>query len=178
MQSFYDYKNDNDLDIDHLDNNVHNNTSGNIVLMDAALNRKKSAITTRFRPPFYLNSVYYNDEFRIQFLNVPENEWVNSILKAFGLNVKIEGQLQLGIHFRCTTPEDYVECLYFLAESSYVWCLPGITPKQHHTANKELECWASTINNSLRAQKILSMMKREEFQLFSCRKSVDGLEIA
>lgn len=65
MQSFYDYKNDNDLDIDHLDNNVHNNTAGNIVLMDAAINRKKSAITARFRPPFYLNSVFCDGEFRV-----------------------------------------------------------------------------------------------------------------
>lgn len=177
MQSFYDYKNDNDLDIDHLDNNVHNNTCGNIVLMDAALNRKKSAITARFRPPFYLNSVYCNDEFRIQFLNIPDNKYIENILRAVGLNMKAGGQLQLGIHFRCTTAEDYVECLYFLAESSYAWCLPGITPKQHHTANKDLECWASTINNSLHAQKILSKMMQEEFQLFPCRKE-DGLEIA
>lgn len=163
MQAFYDYKNDNDLDIDHLDNNVHNNTSGNIVLMDAALNRKKSAITARFRPPFYLNSVYCNDEFRIQFLNLFGNEHIENIL--------------VGIHFSCVTADDYVECLYFLAESSYAWCLPGMTPKQHHTANKELECWASNIHHSLHAQKILTMMMREEFQKFPCQKPIE-LEIA
>lgn len=168
MQAFYDYKNVNDLDIDHLDNNVHNNTRGNIVLMEAVLNRKKSAITARFRPPFYLNSVFCDNEFRIQLTFEADKIFTEDFLRRCGIDRKIDKVIPAAMHFRCTTSEDYVDCLYFLAESSYAWCMPGITPKQHHTANKEIPCWASDIQNSLRAQKILSMMCREEFQVFPC----------
>lgn len=176
VQSFLDYKNTNDLDIDHLDNNVHNNTRGNIVLMDAGLNRRKSAITAHFKHPFYLNSVHCDGEFRVQLLNVANNEYIENLLKQLGIYCSIEGTVQAGMHFRCKDAEDYVNCLYYLAESRYSWCLPSTTPKQHHTANKEMQYWASDINNSLHAQEILMRMNCEEFDVFPCRKTDRELE--
>lgn len=178
MQTFYDYKNDNDLDIDHLDNNVHNNTKGNIVLMDAAINRKKSAITARFRPPFYLNSVFYDDEFRIQLTFEADKSFTEDFLRRLGIDRKIDKVVPMAMHFRCTTAEDYVDCLYFLAESSYAWCMPGVTPKQHHTANKEVSYWASNINNSLHAQKILALMDNSEFDTYVLQRRDENMEIA
>lgn len=166
MQEFYDYKSREDLDIDHLDKNVHNNTKGNIALMDSGLNRSKSAITAHFKPPFYLNSVYHNGEYRIQLMNIADNEYIEGLLRGIGFDCKIDGRVQTGMHFRCSSAEDYVDCLYYLAETHYSWCQPDTTPKQHHTANKETPCWTSGIRNSLHAQKILSLMDDSEFDVY------------
>lgn len=178
MQTFYDYKNDNDLDIDHLDNNVHNNTKGNIVLMENGLNRSKGAITAHFKPPFYLNSVYCAGEFRIQLTFEADKIFTEKLLRCWGIDRKIDKVVPAAMHFRCTTAEDYVNCLYFLAKNTYAWCLSGTTPKQHHTANKDVSCWASNINNSLHAQKILTLMDSSEFDTYVQQRHDENMEIA
>lgn len=178
LQSFYDYKNNEDMDVDHLDSNVHNNTKGNLAVMDSGLNRRKSAITAHFKPPFYLNSAYCNGEFRIQLINIADNEFIENLLKQAGINCKIEGTVPTGMHFRCATAEDYVDCLRYLAESRFSWCQSDATPKKHHTANKEVPCWASDINNSLHAQKVLALMDSSEFETYVQQSHDENMEIA
>ena len=41
LQSFHDYRNTHNLQIDHADNNPHNNTIYNLSLMDGTLNKKE-----------------------------------------------------------------------------------------------------------------------------------------
>ena len=99
-------------------------------------------------------------------MNIADNEYIEGLLRGIGFDCKIDGRVQTGMHFRCSSAEDYVDCLYYLAETHYSWCQPDTTPKQHHTANKETPCWTSGIRNSLHAQKILSLMDDSEFDVY------------
>lgn len=171
VQALLDQKSIYDLDVDHLDNNVHNNTRGNIVLMDSGLNRKKAAVVTRFTYPFYLNSVYCDEEFRIQLICIAEIAYIENLLRQRGIVCKTEGVIQTGIHFRCNSAEDYVDCLYCLARSCYSWCHVKITPQKHNRTNKEIRYWASDIANSLHAQKILALMPQDEFDIYPYKRT-------
>ena len=166
MQKYYDYKSSNGFDIDHADNNIHNNTQLNISLMESYLNRLKSTIVCRFKPPYYLNSAYCDGEYRVQLEFEVEQPYLQEELMRAGVNIAVLSKGFAVMRFLCKDAESYVSCLKMLADSTYGWCNSEQTPRQHSNENKDTPYWAGAITNSFHAQKVLAVMDRNLFQVF------------
>lgn len=173
MQRYYDYKSSNGLSIDHADNNIHNNTRLNISLMDKGLNGGKSAIAARFKPPYFLNSAYCDGEYRVQLEFEVEQPYLQEQLIRAGVSFAVRSKGLAVMRFLCMDAESYVACLKTLVDSTYGWCNPEQTPRQHFKENEDVPYWASTITNSLYAQKMLAAMDRAEFQVFPYESGAD-----
>ena len=167
LQCYYDWKTSRGLTIDHADNNVHNNTVLNLSPMPRGTNTAKSGIAARFLPPYYLNSAFYNGEYRVQIAYDVANEYTTNMLSDIGLKgISVGGNGRAAMHFLCDDAESYVSCLQGLWNSRYDWCNPENTPREYAKENNLAEYWAANIGHSLQAQKVLSMMEREQFQQY------------
>lgn len=167
LQHYYDWKTSRGLTIDHADNNVHNNTVLNLSPMLRGTNAAKSGIAARFLPPYYLNSIFYNGEYRVQVAYDIANEYIANMLSGIGLNgICISGNGRAAMYFRCDDAESYVACLQGLWNSRYDWCNPESTPREYAKENNLVEYWAGNIGHSLQAQKVLSMMEQGTFQQY------------
>lgn len=166
LQQYYDYKSSNGLSIDHADSNIHNNTMLNISLMEAGLNQSKNAIVARFKPPYYLNSVYCHGEYRVQIGFEVEQPYLQEELIRAGISLAARSSGLAVMHFLCKDAESYVSCLRTMLNSAYGWCNPEQTPRQHSLENKEIPYWAGSIARSLQAQGALAIMDKKMFQPF------------
>lgn len=178
MQRYYDFKSSNGLSVDHADSNIHNNTRLNISLMDKGLNGGKNAIAARFKPPYYLNSAYCGGEYRVQLEFEVKQSYLQEELMRAGLNIAVLSKGFAVMRFLCKDAESYVACLKMLADSTYGWCNPEQTPKQHYKENEDVPYWAGTITNSLYAQKMLAVMDRNMFQAFPLQAEQNAAEKA
>lgn len=166
-QKYLDWKNSRGLEVDHADNNVHNNTALNLSLMPCGINRSKRHITALFVPPYYLNSIFFNGEYRAQIAYNVSSKYIADMLSDFGVGDINTGSNGLAtMHFLCDDAESYVACIRGLWNSRYDWCNPESTPKEYEKENKAAEYWAGNINHSLQAQKVLSQMERGQFQQY------------
>lgn len=166
MQRYYDFKSSNGLSVDHADSNIHNNTRLNISLMDKGLNGGKNAIAARFKPPYYLNSAYCDGEYRVQLEFEVEQPYLQEQLMRAGVSFAARSKGLAVMRFLCMDAESYVECLKMLVDSTYGWCNPEQTPRQHFKENEDVPYWAGDITNSFHAQRMLAAMDRAEFQVF------------
>lgn len=166
MQKYYDYKSSSGLSVDHADSNIHNNTRLNISLMEKGLNGGKNATVSRFKPPYYLNSAYCSGEYRVQLEFEVEQPYLQQELIRAGVSLSVKSRGLAVMRFICKDAEGYVSCLKMLTDSTYGWCNPEQTPRQHGNENKDVPYWAGNITNSFRAQKMLATMDRAEFQAF------------
>lgn len=166
LRRYYDYKSSNGLSIDHADNNIHNNTRLNISLMDKGLNGGKSTLAARFKPPYYLNSAYCDGEYRVQLEFEVEQPYLQAELIRAGVNIAARSNGFAVMRFLCKDAESYVSCLRTMLNSTFGWCNPEQTPRQHSNENKEAPYWAGDPTNSFRAQKMLAVMDRNMFQAF------------
>lgn len=178
MQQYYDLKSSNDCDIDHADNNIHNNTRLNISLMDHGLNRAKNTIVSKFKPPYYLNSVYCNGEYRVQLAFEVEQPYLQELLIRAGVSLAAQSKGSAVMRFLCMDAESYVSCLKELLNSTFSWCNPGQTPRQYSHENKEISYWAGNIVKSLHAQKTLANMDKNMFQIFTPQADQNTAETA
>lgn len=167
LQHYYDWKSSRGLTIDHADNNVHNNTVLNLSPMQRGTNTAKSEISARFVPPYYLNSVFYNGEYRVQIAYDVASEYLTNMLSNIGLDcVSVGNNIKAAMHFLCSDAESYVACLQGLWNSRYDWCNPESTPREYAKRNNLMEYWAGNVGHSLQAQKVLSLMERGQFQQY------------
>ena len=167
LQRYYNYKSSNGLSIDHADSNIHNNTRLNLSLMDKCLNGRKNAIATRFKSPYHLNSAYCDGEYRVQLEFEVEQSYLQEQLIRACVNFAVQSKGLAVMRFVCKDADSYVACLKTLADTTYGWCNPEQTPKQHSRKNKGLPYWAGNIANSLHAQRTLASMNINMFQPFS-----------
>jgi len=166
-QKYLDWKNSRGLDVDHADNNVHNNTVLNLSLMPCGTNRSKRDITALFIPPYYLNSIFFNGEYRVQIAYDVSSKYIVDLLSDFGVSdISVSSNGRAVLHLLCADAESYVACLQGLWDSRYSWCNPNSTPREYAKQNTSMEYWAGNINYSLQAQKVLAQMNREEFQQY------------
>lgn len=171
-QKYLDWKNNRGLEVDHADNNTHNNTDLNLSLMPCALNRSKRRLTASFVPPYYLNSIFLNGEYRVQILCDVARDYLGNMLSDFGVEkIGISSNGRAAMHFLCESAESYLACLQRLWDSRFDWCNPESTPREHAKRNGDLKYWAENINHSLQAQKVLSQMKKSEFQKYGQKSS-------
>lgn len=166
MQRYYDYKSSNGFDIDHADSNIHNNTKLNISLMESGLNLSKHTAVARFKPPYYLNSTYCDGEYRVPLEFEVEQPYLQAELIRAGVNIAARSNGFAVMRFLCKDAESYVSCLRTMLNSTFGWCNPEQTPRQHSNENKEAPYWAGDPTNSFRAQKMLAVMDRNMFQAF------------
>lgn len=167
LRQYNNWKTNENLVIDHADNNVHNNTVLNLSLMLRGTNATKSDIAARFLPPYYLNSIFYNGEYRVQVACDIASEYIANMLSGIGLNgICIDGNGRAAMHFLCDDAESYVACLRELWNSRYDWCNPESTPREYAKENNLVEYWTGNIGHSLQAQKVLSMMEQGAFQQY------------
>lgn len=173
---YQDRKNGRGLTIDHADNNPRNHTALNLSLMPRSLNNSKKEIAALFVPPFYLTSIYYNGEYRVQMMYITtseDEEGRNNLLAALGeqsapdTGKPIKGAL----HFLCEDDESYTMCLRWLYNTRVSWCNPEHTPRTHSKTNKDVTYWAGDIGHSLHAQKVLSIMDRSDFEPFPVKNN-------
>lgn len=178
LQRYYDYKSSNGLSIDHADSNIHNNTKLNISPMDKGLNGGKNAIVSRFKPPYYLNSVYCDGEYRVQLEFEVVQPYLQQELIRAGVSLAARSNGLVVMRFICKDAEDFVPCLKMLADSTFGWCNPEQTPRQHSNENKDVPYWAGDITNSFHAQKTLASMDRNMFQAFPLQAEQSATETA
>lgn len=167
MQQYYDFKSSNNFDIDHADNNIHNNTRLNISLMEHELNVAKNTIVSKFKPPYFLNSAYCNGEYRVQLEFEVEQPYLQEQLIRAGVSLAARSKGLAVMRFLCKDAESYVACLRELIDSTFIWCNPGQSPRQYSLENREISYWAGNIAKSLHAQKTLAAMDRNMFQTFT-----------
>lgn len=165
LQTYYDEKAKYSLSVDHADNNIHNNTKLNLSLMEKSFNSAKGYIVAKVKEPVYLNSIYFNNRYRVQMLFMAEPNITNNIIKRFFKNLDNCSGGIVGLHFICDTAEEYVNCLKWLTEQRFEWARPLKDGTRWIKNNNR--CWCLNINNSIHAQKVLSSMSENEFQPFS-----------
>lgn len=164
LQIYYDNKSKNNLSIDHADNNQHNNTIYNLSPMDRVLNTVKGSIITRVKEPMYLNSAYCNGKYRVQMLFEDTQNKISEILNRYtNMFCNFSGGVT-AIHFVCDTPEQYVDCLKWLTNTKFEWAEP--LKDKGHWIKSDNSCWCLNIQNSLHAQKVLSLLPDSLFQPF------------
>ena len=95
-----------------------------------------------------------------------------------GLNIAVLSKGFAVMRFLCMDAESYVECLKLLVDSTYGWCNPEQTPRQHFKENEDVPYWAGTIDNSFHAQKALAVMDRNMFQAFPLQAEQNATEKA
>lgn len=165
LQTFLDWKNYNQLTVDHADNNIHNNTIYNLSLMEGTLNGSKGTIVARVRIPAYLNCAYCNGKYRVQFLQRVSHDYLPECLSRFISLDEGEG-FEAAIHFLCEDAESFVQCLKYLVNSRLEWAPPlkenGVWVKTDNP------CWTQEMRHSLNAQRTLAAMDEKAFQLFHC----------
>ena len=167
MERYYDYKSSNSLSVDHADNNIHNNTRLNLSLMDIVLNMQKGTIVAGFKPPYYLNVIHCDGEYRVQLVTKAEQIYNQLLLIAAGTSLAARGGGLAEMKLICKDAEDLVACLKMLYESTYEWTMMDSTPREHRRENKDVEYWAKDIFLSVMAQKQLAAMDRKAFDTFS-----------
>lgn len=167
MERYYDYKSSNSLSVDHADNNIHNNTRLNLSLMDIIFNMQKGTIVAGFKPPYYLNVIHCNGEYRVQAVFEVGQAYSQQLLIGAGITLAARGGGIAEMKLICRDAEDLVACLKMLYESTYEWAMMNSTPKEHRRENKGVAYWAKDINLSILAQKELAAMEREVFDVFS-----------
>lgn len=172
MQTYYSYKSRNGLTVDHADNNVTNNTKLNLSFMDRIQNTSKASIVTRFKPPYYINSVFCGGEYRVQISFDIGQMFVEQMLSKGNRNIVIDGDAVGVMQFICEDADSYVNCLKELAIMSYGWCNPEQTPKEHCRDHRELTYWAADVAKSIQMQTALASLDRDSFQLWSDRSRV------
>ena len=150
MKKYIDKKNLQGMQIDHADNNIHNNTVYNLSLMPISFNQSKSNIVSRFKEPLYLNSAFVDNEYRVQII---WNTFVSNL-----------GKGQVTMNLLCDNPECYVNLLKSLSTISPDWH-HAIKDKRGWEDNQN-SCWSSEIRNSLKAQQHLANMGRAEFDFY------------
>ncbi len=165
LQRYYDIKSKHNFSIDHADNNIHNNTILNLSFMEKSFNCMKGDIVAKVKIPIYLNSIYFNNKYRIQILFEIEPNVINSIIKRFNYSFDNSSGGIAALHFICDTVEEYVNCLKWLTEQHFEWANPIKDGKRW--IKNDNNCWCLEIQNSLHAQKILSLMPENEFQTVS-----------
>ncbi len=171
MQRYYDDKGMNAYDVDHVDNNIHNNTILNVSLMRDGVNKSKSTLVAKFKPPYILNAVYCGGEYRIQLKTDISKQTISRIEKAIrdiGLPIHINRKTAADSQmlFICPTGEDFRDCLKMLVDTHYGWSNIERTPRQYHKVNENTPYWAGDIRNSLKAQRELNMMERTKFMTY------------
>lgn len=174
MQKYYDEKGQNNYDVDHGDNNIHNYTSLNLSQMDSSLNKVKGTIVAKFKPPYYMNTAFCGGEYRVQIITTLDQSYIPKMaaaaldeLRKYGITgMGVPRTIQTEMLFVCKDAEDYVACLKHFAEQSYEWCNPGQTPKMYSREHKDLTYWAANTMKSMQMQRELAMKDRAEFQMW------------
>lgn len=175
MQHYYDWKTSSGFTIDHADNNIHNNTVLNLSPMTQSLNSAKGVIVSRFKPPYYLNSVFFDGEYRVQIVTETDSQFLSTLADMIGDTLTTRGingsftfdttsNTKASMQFVCEDAESYVACLQSFLNTRYEWCNAIQTPREHSKENSLMKYWADNINCSLQAQKMLSLMERAQFQ--------------
>lgn len=137
-----------------------------ISLMEAGLNLSKHTAVARFKPPYYLNSAYCDGEYRVQLEFEVEQPYLQAELIRAGVSIAARSNGLAVMRFLCKDAESYVSCLRTMLNSTFGWCNPEQTPRQHSNENKDAPYWAGDIANSFCAQKALAAMDRNMFQAF------------
>lgn len=166
MERYYDYKSSNSLSVDHADNNIHNNTRLNLSLMDIILNMQKGTIVAGFKPPYYLNVIHCDGEYRVQLVMKAEQMYSQLLLIAAGTSLAARSGGIAEMKLICRDAEELVSCLKMLYQSTYEWTMMDSTPKEHRKENKDIEYWAKDIPLSIVAQKQLAAMDRNAFDVY------------
>ena len=176
LQRYFSNKSAECLSVDHADNNIHNNTMYNLSLMGRQLNMRKGALVAKVKEPIYLNSAYCNGKYRIQMIFAMDKQHTKDFMfkHLFDKGIYINSDTQdkdriqpmvAGVHFICENAESYVTCLKWLTEQTFEWAKPLKDEKGWIKNNND--CWCLDIHNSIQAQKVLSRMLEEHFQVFT-----------
>lgn len=164
MQKYLENKSFNGLTIDHIDNNVRNNTRYNLSLMESTINQNKNSIVARVKVPTYLNAVYHDNKYRVRMAwKVPASR-INNIFGKFFGGFTTDTTSLVTMHFICENAESFVNCLKFVTTSKYEWALP--LKQKGKWVNNDNLCWSKNINNSIKTQELLVNMREDEFQLY------------
>ena len=162
LQAFLDWKKSNNLHIDHLDNNPHNNTIYNLSLMERSLNDRKESIVARFKYPVLLNTAYVDDKYRVQ-------------CKWYTVHSNV-GDGCATLNLICKDAKDLVDCLKSLAT---------VTPEWHEALKtktkwkfKEGFSLADNIQYSVALQKKLANIPEELFDACPSGGLVDDISIS
>lgn len=166
LQKYFEYKTHNGYSVDHADSNIYNNTITNLSLMKRELNSSKSGICAQFLSPYYLNTAYDDEHYRVQAIFDISQEYIQEQFAKYTLNFsKLTGGRAM-MCFICETAEDFVACLKHLVNMRYEWCKPKETPKSYWQKNKTTNYWAVDCIRSITAQNKLLTMDKKDFMLF------------
>lgn len=174
MEKFRKYKNDRNLEVDHADSNVRNCTKRNLSLMTAGLNARKRDIVTKFVQPFYLNAIYCDGKYRIYFKAwSPQNEQLDALLQQLftaGVPMFRYQGVYSQMQWICATDEEFVDCLYGLAEGQHTWAGRGdMTVKENRKKDPSACYWAGDIEHSCRDQEALEQLPQDAFNIWPAK---------
>ena len=172
IQAYYERKSFGCSSIDHADNNIRNNTALNLSMMSKTLNTAKGDIIATVKKPLRLNSIFVNDEYRVQLLfeldhnAAPLHNMIHAALTAKDIACNSMCSGYAALNFICKSASEYVECLRWLTTTTYDSAAP-IRDKKGTWIKNGNECWCANIHNSLQVQTELLSMPTELFNVFS-----------
>lgn len=179
LQAYFEHKDINDLQVDHANNNRKINTRENLSLLPAYINRRKSAIVTRFRGFDDLFIAHCDGEYRILLSSMLPSEYLYRILNGArirGPGMK-DGKIKVlfwksslydaGKFYVCKTPEDLLDCLKYLQHSSFPGMPEGETMYTRYKANKHIAHWAQYEESAIDAQRELTLADADFFHVWT-----------
>lgn len=128
---------------------------------------QKGTIVAGFKPPYYLNLIHCDGEYRIQLLIKTEQIYNQLLLIAAGSSYAARSPGVAEMKLICRDAEELVDCLRMLYQSTYEWTMMNSTPKEHQKENRDIKHWAKDTPRSIVAQKQLAAMDRKAFDVYS-----------
>lgn len=144
-KEFVRWKNENNLNIDHIDGHGENNTRWNLSLMDARTNRIKHDIISRVRLPNALNAVYVNGQYRVKFSTYEKSDGT-----------------ERAAYFLCNDAEEFVKRLRWIINNQFRG-VPPIKDKAGRWLQADGEWVYGDICYSVYTQETLGGMDKDDF---------------
>ena len=177
LQDYFDYKDNNDLQVDHANNNRRVNTRENLSLLPHAINNRKHTIVTKFRGLDNLYIAYCGDgEYRIRLASVLPSECLYQAVNRNRLNgyhgepIKLyipkDGYVDVYQHYICGTPEALLDCLKSLQHIRYPGMPEKTTLYTRYKDNKEADYWGQDCERAIAVQRELAGADRDLFHVW------------
>ena len=181
LAKYFDYKDINNYQVDHANNNRRVNTRENLSLLPQSINSRKQDIVTKFRGLDNMYIAYCGDgEYRIELASVLPFTCLTAVVSAMhipSLEQAIQeiqnadgcgcfwygGPIQ---RYICKSPEAMLDCLKSLKYIRY----PGMPEKTslytRYKDNKDVEYWGQDCERTIEIQRELVNANRDLFPVW------------
>lgn len=161
--TFKDYMQSQGLVVDHLNDDVHNNSVYNLSLLDEELNTSKGSTVSRFKYPSKLLCAYVAGQYRIKFVQKASSN-IETGLSALGIR-NIEGCITVTMHIVCNDAQSFVECIKELSNIPTNFMEPARNSRGKWL-NQTAPDWTRKVSKAIEEQRRLAELPADVFDTY------------